>query len=285
MRPLHTGVLLILLSGPLFAQDERPGVVWGSAYASMGVFADHRTDLFPGDIGRLASGSVLLSRDMSDHRFQQAMPSPGGVFSAAASFHPLRGQEREGPELRLGMLATSQQAINALYERSVHIPYDTLTSNQTGAQYLVDSVVTSTYELAYRYNMAGVHGAMIWRTKRRFSFHAGIGASVGVVYGANTVVQHWTVSTLQSAGITGPVHEMEDVGPDQEEAFAHGAGYWWQWHIPLGIGYRLHRDHDLWGRMHLYYEIVPQMLFVQRPALRYTSGIGLQTHFGLRLQL
>lgn len=277
---------LLIIGQRSVAQEENPGVAWGSAYIATGAFADHRAHLFPGDIQRLTQGSGLLARDMSDHTFKQAAPTTGAVFQMAAGYHPFRNVSRPGPELRLGMLFASQQGINAVYERSSRVSFDTLTSAQTGAQYVVDSVVRSSYEVAYRYSMAGVHGAMLWRTGRRFSFYGGIGAAIGVVYGVDASVQHRTMASIQSVGITGPVREREEsAAPDQEEKFAHGVGHWWQWHVPLGMDYRLHRDHELWGRMHLYYEIVPQVLFVQRPALRYTSGIGVQSLFGLRLKL
>ncbi len=223
---------------------------------------------------------------MSDHLFRQGTFSPGGAFHVSVGFHPFRNEMAKGPELRLGFLSTSQQGISARYERSVHMPYDTLTSSQTGIQYLVDSVTSSAYEITYWYNMAGIHGAAIWRTKRRFSFFGGIGVAAGALYKVHSVVEYRYRASIESAGLSGPAQgPLEGTEPVREENFPLGAGYWWQWHLPMGMDYRLHRDHDLWGRMHLYYEIVPQMLFVQRPALRFTSGIGVQSLFGLRLKL
>lgn len=277
------GSLFVLLcaSHQLIAQEAAAQPPWGGAYVATGLFADHRWHLFQGDITSLTSGSRLLDRELSDHRFSTGQRTAGTAFMAAVSLHPFQRSDQRGPELRAGFLSANDLVAAARYERTTTTTYDTLVSAITGERYPVDSVLDSSYDIEHRYRMVGLQASLLWRTKGRFSLYGGIGLGVGLVYDAVTQVRY-----SLSASVSGPVVPSD--GEDAimvEELFQNGTGSWFQWHIPLGLDYRTHRTHELWSRVHLYYEIAPQMLFAQRPGLRSTVGTGLWLLLGVRVTL
>lgn len=274
--------LLLIAVGPqLAAQEEPVQPIWGGAYVSTGAFVDHRWHLFQGDIQPLTSGSTLLDRDLSDHRFSTGQRTGGTAFSAAVSLHPFQQADRRGPELRAGFLTANDLAAGARYDRTTSTTYDTLVSTVTGERYPVDSVLSSSYDIEHRYRMVGLQASLLWRTKGRFSLYGGVGIGLGLFYDAVTQVRF-----SLSATVSGPVVVPDrEEGTADEEVFQNGTGSWFQWHIPLGMDYRLHRTHELWSRVHLYYEIAPQMLFAQRPDLRSTVGTGFSALVGVRVTL
>jgi opacity protein-like surface antigen len=275
------GLVMVLLAAgqQLCAQEEAVQPLWGGAYISTGVFVDHRWHLFQGDITPLTSGSRLLNDDLADHRFTTGQRIGGTAFSAAISLHPFQRADRRGPELRAGFLSANDLGVGARYDRTTTITYDTLVSTVTGERYPVDSVLTSSYDIEHRYRMFGLQASLLWRTKGRFSIYGGIGLGAGLFYDAVTQVRY-SLSTTVSGPAVGPDQEN---GTMDEEAFQNGTGFWFQWHIPLGMDYRMHRTHELWSRVHLYYELAPQMIFAQRPDLRSTVGTGLWALFGVRV--
>lgn len=282
MRNAAGLVMVLLATGQqLCAQEEAVQPLWGGAYVSTGMFVDHHWHLFQGDITPLTSGSRLLDRDLSDHRFMTGQRTAGTAFTAAVSLHPFQRADHRGPELRVGFLSANDLVARARYERTTTLTYDTLVSTITGERYPVDSVLDSSYDIEHRYRMVGLQASLLWRTKGRFSLYGGVGVGVGLVYDAITQV-HYSLSS----SISGPAvpQDGEDAITD-EEIFQNGSGSWFQWHIPLGLDYRMHRTHELWSRVHLYYELAPQMIFAQRPDLRSTVGTGLSALLGVRVTL
>lgn len=270
------------------AQEETPMVpAKGSIYAAIGTFLDHRFHLFRSHPASLLAGSAFADRDMSDHIFRNSFTVPGSVLSLSVGKHPFRSGARKGPELTVGALITSNMGAEAYFERTVRVPYDTLISSQTGQYTVIDSVYTSRYEIAHRYGFVGLQSALILRTKRRFSLFGGIGAAGGLVYNVHTDVRHYNIATAGDALNTGgaPGSSVGGAEPDQQERVRNGTGIWWSWNVPLGIDYRLHRSHAFWVRLHIYQQVTVQMLYVDRPVLGYTGGMGLRSTVGLRVYL
>ncbi len=273
----------IALHGVAQNSDPAPAL-WGSVYADLGPFSDHRVLLFRGDAARLLAGNAFATQDMSGYRFRSdVFPAPAVVFSATMGIHPFRGLERRGPEWRVGALVTSHMAINASYEHTVRVPYDTLTSSQTGQVTLVDSLYTTRYEVSHRYAFAGLQADLILRTKRRFSVFGGLGVAGGLLYNAHTELSLYERAfTEEQAHAPGPLDGAE---PDQQDRVRNGSGIWWSLQVPMGIDYRLHRSHSWWARLHIYQQLTIQMLYVERPVLGYTGGMGVRSTVGLRFHL
>lgn len=287
-RPLALFGLALLTGAPAsFGQAEGDGgPVWGSVYLAAGTFMDDRLHLFQGDLAKLVPGSVFDAQAMEGYRFRNELPTPNGVFTLGVGVHPFANADRVGPEIRIGLVSTGELGVHARMDRTTRVPYDTLVSGQSGGQLLLDSVGTSEYRIGHWYRMFGAQGSVIWRTRSRCSLYGGVGLAFGMLYDAKTLVRHRMRISIEGEGYSVALDEQGDAAGDAEgTAYRNGAGSWWQWHIPLGVDYRVHRSHDLWGRVHLYYEIVPQMLFAQRPVLGGTAGLGLQALFGVRLKM
>lgn len=282
MRYSALGVLFVCaLRAPLAAQVEADRSKWGGAFVSTGAFADHRWNLFEGEIAPLTRGSRLLAGDLSEFQFTSGGRTGGTAFTMAVSWHPFQRAERRGPELRAGFISANDLASTAQYDRTTTSTYDTLVSTVTGERFPVDSIVRSSYSIQHRYRLAGLHASFLWRTKGRLCLFGGIGLGAGVVHDALTTVRYSLSNTVTAPG----TRMNSGVMPEEEELFQNGTGSWFQWHIPLGLDYRVHRSHELWSRVHLFHELAPQMLFVQRPALRDTVGTAFWVLFGARITL
>lgn len=283
-RTFLSSIVLDLLLGPqVSAQEQGPPITWGAVQVGTGGFVDQPLHLFTGDLYRLAPGSKLLPQDLSDHRTNGPWTEGAELYYMGLGLHPFAREGSDGPELRFGLLATTDLSLALRFERTQRTPYDTLTSSQTGTQYFLDSVATSQYWIEHSYRLIGVSGALVWRTNGKLAFFGGVGVGVGLLYDARTRVMHQAWGAVEG---TGSVADLPDPQNERkEEEFRNGTGGWFALHVPLGVDYRLHRSHQLWSRTRLFLELTPQMLFAQRPVLGQTFGLGSRILFGLRYQL
>lgn len=275
--------LVCLVSLGVDAQDGAPSRTWNSVGFYTGAFVDHRAPMFRGSLADLAPGSSFLANDLRLHRFRQQFPALGASWSVQVGLLPFRREDRLGPELRVGFITTSPLGINGILEKESYVRFDTLTSS-TGISIPLDSIYTDEYRIEHRYRMTGVHGALTWRTKARFSWYGGIGIGVGAIHGAHTTVRYHTESVVRGDGYSSRQNYNRPEN-DPEEEFANGSGSWFQWHVPVGFTFQLHRSNRFWSRVQLGHEVALQMLYAQRPVLGTTAGFGLQFQFGVRIRL
>lgn len=245
--------------------------------------------LFSNDMGVLAPGSRLLDRDLSGHKFTNDRYESGtGSFEASIGLHPFKGSGARGPELRLGVIHAGLVNQSAVLQRTTRQPYDTLTSSQTGEQTFVDSVHRDQVLLDHSAERFGVNASLIWRTQGRWSLYGGVGLAGGPVLNARTQVR---------ARVKGGVEPNEPTegdayygfdgfwGNDDVETFRNGTGWWVSTYLPLGLDFQLARTGTFFSRLHVYYELRPQMVFQGSPELGSSTAFGVQTLFGLRLKI
>ncbi len=262
---------------------------WGSVYVAGGAYLVADQPLFRGDLDKLTPGSTLLGQDLDDHTFTNDHYYTGtGSFEISLGLQPWKHQDREGPELRLGVTYGGGISQSAFLQRTVRTPYDTLTSSQTGEQVFVDSVHESKYWIHRTSERFGMNASMIWRTRARWSFFGGGGFAGGLSMNARTTVQHDVVE-----GIDGPGSNYESGhysygysgNATNEELFRNGTGWWLALYTPIGLDFQLARRSTFWNRLHLYYELRPQIIVQNAPELSTYTDFGIQSLFGVRLKL
>ena len=263
---------------------------WGSVYIGGGAFFSGGQSLIRNDIVKLAPGSTLLAVDLSDHSFSNNTYVEGtGLFDMAISLHPWQKDAGHGPELRLGLLYGGRAYQGAQFYRIDRTPYDTLTSNQTGEQYFVDSVNSSTYWINSSSERFGLNSSLLWRTSGRWSIYGGVGIAGGLLVNARTEVWHDLYS-----GVSGQVDQYANApygyGPSHGyaatgENFRNGTGWWLAFYTPVGLDFQIARTSPFWSRVHLFTEVRPQVAFQGSPELGTSTGFGVQSVFGVRFRI
>ncbi len=259
---------------------------WGSVYISGGAFYAGEQTLYRQDVALITSGSTLLAGGLADHDYDgDAYEEGSGLFEAGIGLYPFRKQGQAGPELRVGFLYGGRSTIEGVFFRSTTTPYDTLVSSGTGQVYYIDSVHRSTYGVRYSAERFGLSTSLTWRTKgRRWSVYGGVGLGGGVLLNARTEVSHSTQDLIEG-GYFAQQDGRGRYGTYASETFRNGTGWWCGLWTPVGLDFRIARRGDFWSRMHLYYELRPQLLFQGTPELGTHTGFGLQSVFGARFEL
>ncbi len=243
--------------------------------------------LFSNDIRLLAPGSRLLDRDLSDHKFTNDRYEVGtGSFEASIGLRPFRRADKMGPELRVGVIYAGLVDQSAALRRTTRMSYDTLTSSQTGVQTFVDSVFRDNIRLRHSAERIGVSASLIWRTQGRWSLYGGVGVAGGPTLNARSEVRSDETRSTEIRDFTqGEVYGSDFNASDDVELFRNGNGWWLATYLPIGLDFQLARTGTFFSRLHLFYEIRPQMVFQGSPELGSNSAFGMQTVFGLRLRL
>lgn len=283
-------LLAVVVAVPFstLAQDGRDSSCSvSSVYLAGGGWFTNDQPLFPADLHRLAPGSALLASDLADHRFYSDPFAVGsGAFEMGIGLHPFRSAARSGPELRLGFLYGGRDYRSASYSRRITTPWDTLTSSQTGEQYIIDSVHRSTYWIDHSAERFGLNASLVWRTRGRWSVYGGFGLAGGISLNARTELSYSEYSRLegQYANQYGdPFNDYPSTMP--RETFRNGTGWWLATSAPFGLDFRMARRSEFWRRMHLYMEWSPQLLIQSSPELGTRTGFGMRTAFGLRFEV
>lgn len=259
---------------------------WNSAYVMAGASWVDRMDFSLADMRTLANGSRLLEADLEGYAWARSWEDmvPMQAFSAVVGFQPFRKGAGPGPELRLGVQYAGGRVGGLRYDREVHVPYDTLVSAVTGAQYIVDSVAWSRYSMDHRAERIGVDASLIFRTagRSRWSLHGGVGLGFGAMVNARTSVEHALGSRVGHPDTSWREDDRDTVVVEDHR---NAGASWFAAAANFGLGFRLARKGDFLRRMDLFGEFRPQMLVTVGDALGGTVRFGGQWMFGLRVRL
>lgn len=206
-------------------------------------------------------------------------------FVMSIGLLPFSKEDHLGPELRLGFIHAGWNERQATLQKMQRTPYDTLVSASTGQEYLVDSVHGSTYFISTKAERIGLDVSMVWSYIGRWSLYGGVGVMGGPSVNARTYVQLENYEGITAA--QGPSSYYPQGGDRQStyETLKSGTGWWLSTYVPIGIDFRLSKEHPFWKQLHLYYELRPQLLIQGSPELDSTVGTGLLANFGIRMTL
>jgi hypothetical protein len=292
--PTLLSIVLALVMGKAGrAQDDyrippkppEPPSIWGSAYMMGGTSAVDGRDLLIGDARVLASGSVLLPPSLAG--YNQAWTwwsAPGsGAFNASIGIHPFRGEEKRGPELRLGIQTTGGQVGVLEYERILRYPVDTLYSPSTGAMFIIDSLFTSRLTIAHSAQRFGLESSLIFRTrgKSRWSLFGGVGFGIGTRYNVETSVVLWEDGYVNYPGAP----QRFDNSTLQREVFSNSGGAWVSFCTPFGFSFQMARKGNFLRWVDLFMEFRPGLLIQGTREFGSVTKSGSQTLFGIRVRV
>ena len=241
------------------------------------------------DFAKLAPNSAILGMDLSQLTPYSYMYSNGfGLYSGSNSTSLQLGlQCAKMPKItfRVGLTHVNNYGLlsahGSFYESA---PYDTLTSSQTGEQTFIDSSHTKSYDMNYSNQQIRLDGAMIFRMfpEKRWSLHAGLGASIGMSYRANTYINYWENSSVnydyQGSGYYGS-------GTGMNESFKNKNSLAASLYIPLGVDFCIGKKREFWMPFHLYAETRASLNINSINGIGTTFSPGMSSALGLRVKL
>jgi hypothetical protein len=246
---------------------------------------------------KLAPQSELLSSNLLD--FSQ---SGGRVFNGGAALSVMLGFKfsdkertsyRANPLLRLGFSYSSGSYLSNNTFNEFRFPYDTLTSNQTGEQVYVDSVISRSSGANYRSDQIRFNGSLIFRTnpEARWSLYSGIGITAGVSLNATTDIYYTTNLGTETVNSNdngygngyGYGYENNSSSETISESYRNNTNFGFSAYVPFGIDFRLGKKREFWKRLHLFYEIKPEISVVSIPELYTITSARLQQGVGIRV--
>lgn len=236
--------------------------------------------------------SELLKNDLSGYTRGRGLfrdLARAGLFSAHATLRlggPAR-EKRSGAYLRAGVSYQAHSGSSTSLSRYDRVPYDTLTSSQTGNITLVDSVFSSRYDISHSYQQLMLDASLIFMKEfpLRWALYGGAGAAVGAAFGGVGRVEYHEDRYVSPSYGSGSYSGGFGIDPYQEEEIRTKDDLVVVLYVPLGVSYRLGRRNAFWRALNLCYEMRPSLSLGGVPEVQPGPRTAWGHLFGLRVDL
>jgi hypothetical protein len=246
------------------------------------------------DFQLLAPNSVLLNKYSStfptsnNYYFQDGYNSMFSVLLGFKFSDQQKTHYKKNIQLRLGITYYSNSVLSYGLNSRETIPFDTLTSTQTGATLFIDSVISRSLEMSYETEQLRIDASLIFRSnpEARWSIYSGIGVTAGMSFNAKTYIFYSKTEQIESQE---PYHYSNNYnynnGISESEMITNKNNFAFSAFIPLGIDFRIGKKRDFWKRIHLFYEIRPTLNILFIPELGTMTNTFAQQGLGIRIAL
>ncbi len=241
----------------------------------------------------LVPKSELLAIDLSDHMYDNRRDrdfARSELFAASISLR-MGGAgrvARSGTYLRAGFAFQHHAGNDLQLRKETRIPFDTLTSAQTGTSTYIDSLTISTYDLAHDYSQLAVDASVIFMKEypKRWTLYGGGGVQVGFAFDGSARISHRSERTTDPR-ITSPTTSSgsERELDTEEEEFRTKDDLCFALYVPLGVTYRLGKKRAFWRALNLCYEMRPSFALGGVPELDLGARVVVGQYLGLRVDL
>jgi hypothetical protein len=247
------------------------------------------------DFNILAPNSVLLNSnlipDPATYYPYYYQRGPNSMFSAMLGFQFSDKQKthyNKNIQLRVGVTYFNNSVLSGGLYNSERVPFDTLTSSQTGSLTFIDSIITKGLNMNYSSEQLRLDGTLIIRTNpdARFSLYSGIGLSAGFSFNAKTTIRYITNYQIVHRDPNGYTEHKKSFSGDSEyEVITNKNNFGFSAYIPLGINLKLGHKTEFWKKVNLFYEIRPSINVTYIPELRTVTNSFVHFGGGFRILL
>jgi hypothetical protein len=282
-RTIQLLCFYFLCTGVLFAQDEVKSIRISEFHFQNGIGFNSSQHYGLGDFMLLAPNSVLLNNDLTGFQSNNYFMFNGSQGSNYQSLQlGLSFKKSPSPIWRIGISNVSLGSISRDFSKTTTTTYDTLTSSQTGQQYFLDSTYSENYNMRYSAQQLRLETSLIYRTDptKRWSVYTGLGASFGVSYNAQTVVEY---TSYNNASTMSEYYSTTEQGESKLEYFENKMNFSTSIFIPMGVDFRMGKNREFWKRLHLYYEMKPSITYTAIPELKRITTVNLINSFGIKV--
>lgn len=262
------------------AQENDTGRVRISEVNLYTGFTTYRAEILTLEEAKIfAPGSVLLAQDFSGFS-----SSSGWSTYTSTNLHGSVGLTfNSKPNMRLRM-GFNYRGITGFYgsnNREDRYTFDTLTSAQTGTQYVLDSVVSRNASWHQTAEHISLDASLIFSTnaEARWSFYGGIGGTIGMAINVGTMISYY--ETYQTPlGL----QQVNYSFTSEHEEYRNSGYLVSSVYSPLGIDFRIGQKREFLKMVHLFYEFRPTVFVASIPELDRTS-IRLNLTHGLGVKV
>jgi hypothetical protein len=272
-----------LYSGVIFAQDEVKSIRISEFHFQNGIGFNSGQHFGLADYKILAPSSELLTNDFSTFQGNEYFIFNGPTSSSYQTIQlGLTFKSNPNPLWRIGISHIALGDISKGFSKSTIVPYDTLTSSQTGQQYFLDSTYSENYNTRYSAQQLRLETSLIYRTdpSKRWSVYTGLGASFGISYNAQTVIEY---TSYNNASTMNEYYTTTEQGKNIVEYFQNKMNFSTAIFIPMGVDFRMGKNREFWKRLHLYYEMKPSITYTAIPELKRITTVNLINSFGIKV--
>lgn len=283
MRKVQILILTLFVINGLKAQEDAAKIRVTEFHFQNGIVFNSVQHFGLADYKILAPNSELLVNDFSDFQANDFFIFNGPSSSSYQSIQlGLTFKSNPNPLWRIGISHISLGDISKGLSKSTIVPYDTLTSSQTGQQYFLDSTYAENYNMNYSSQQLRLETSLIYRTnpENRWSVYAGIGLSFGLSYNASTTINYNSFSYSSSYDQS---YNYSNLGQDKREYFENKSNWSTSVFVPMGIDFRLGKKREFWKRLHLYHEMKPSITYTTIPDVKRLTNVNMINSLGLKV--
>ncbi len=239
------------------------------------------------DFQMLNPKSVLLSGNMQGYTMSKGAGSIGGpAFGASIGIGAAdkdNTDNKSTTQLRIGISFSGLNMSNSL-TKTDRVPFDTLTSSQTGQTIYSDSVTYHNYSMIYTSQQVRFDVSFIYRTNpaARWSVYGGLGLEGGESIIAYTDIDYNEYSSITpSSGLS----TVDNTDKSSTERIVNKNNYGYAAYLPLGIDFRVGTKREFFKQFHISLETRPFVNYINIPELGTTGGLGVKVGLGLRVTI
>lgn len=258
-------------------------------YIQTGFFIDVNVKGSLVDFKTLVPQSVLLNNNLSDYSQTGGFGSTGNsMFSAMLGLQFSDRQKttyNKSPLLRLGINYFSGTNLSTNLQKETRKRYDTLTSNQTGQNIYLDSIISQNYGMNYSSQQLRFDGSIIFRTdpEIRWSLYTGIGITAGLSINAKTDIYYTKYTRSDNPNSNNNYFFNTGSSGYLTESYRLKNNFGFSAYLPVGVDFRIGKKREFWKRTHLFFELRPGINSVSIPELRTLTNPSMQYGFGLKI--
>ncbi len=283
MRKTQILLMALFVINGLKAQENAPKIRVSEFHVQNGFVLNSGQHFGLADYKTLAPTSELLANDFTTFQSNDYYIFNGPTSSSYQTIQlGLTFKSNPNPLWRIGISHISLGDISKGFSKSTIVPYDTLTSSQTGQQYFLDSTYEENYNMNYSSQQLRLETSLIYRTnpENRWSVYAGIGLSFGFSYNASTTIDFNSYSYGSSYDQS---YDYSNWGQDKREYFENKSNWSTSVFVPMGIDFRLGKKREFWKRLHLYHEMKPSITYTTIPGVKRLTNVNMINSLGLKV--
>lgn len=285
MKKWNILLAALLLATFTFAQDatlKNPDFSFGSGMrGSTGLTNNYSRyqALFPNSI-------LLQDHYLTEWNFG---PTNADMFNFLVGFTFKENQSYE-QRLRFGITISGFTPVFLQFFQTNNFAFDTLTSARTGNSTFIDSVYREDLSLDITQGELGIDVSYLLKINHlgRWSLYGGLGLEVGTRLAGEAEITYETSASYKTAEGQGFYYSNRQSTPISSEKEFHqlNGGFYVQGYLPLGVDFRLGKEHELWQRVHLYLELRPTLRFSNADFATNTAQLSFDVaFFGIRATL
>jgi hypothetical protein len=186
------------------------------------------------------------------------------------------------PECRFGFTYQTGIQASRYYSLEDLKRFDTLVSSQTGKEFYVDSLKTSTYQMKYAAEQLRLAGNILFRLNpmSRWSLFGGAGLNFGMSINPRTEIFYSYNESINAPVQYSVYYNLKN--ENSSETFRNKVSFAASGYLIAGIDWRTGSKRKFWKKLHISYEVRPIVDYNSIPEVENFTSTALLQQFSFR---